>query len=422
MRKIYLSFTCCLFTFFFVTAQVPGATTARYQLNNSGTDVGPNTYNATLSLTTGTTNRFNAANTAIALTAGLSSGTLPIGLVTATQNDFSIGFWFKTAMTGATGAQWYSGTSLVDGEVGGVTNDWGISLIDGGKVCFGVGNPDITIKSTTSSYNNNAWHFVTATRNKTAGTIILYVDGVNVASSSGINTGILNAPAVIGLGRSSAVSSGGYTGSLDDIIVYNRVLSAVDVSNAYTALSLLALPLKWVSFAGDISSNAVTLRWEVASVINNDRFEIEHSADGVSFTPAGSIADGDGTSTASGAVAYLFAGPLPAGNTHYYRIRQVDKDGSASLSKTIKLMAGHTGLAPFLQSNPVGSELVLINNQGIRVRRMMITDAGGRTSKDVIINANSSIIRLGTADLKPGFYLLRINGDGNTTTLPFIKN
>jgi hypothetical protein len=53
-------------------------------------------------------------------------------------------------------SQWWSGEGLVDGEVAGGMDDFGISLAGNGAA-FGVGNPDTTITST-SAVNDGQWH------------------------------------------------------------------------------------------------------------------------------------------------------------------------------------------------------------------------------------------------------------------------
>src|SRR6185503_10779818 len=114
-------------------------------------------------------------------------------------------------------------------EVCGGTTDWGTAMIHGGKVCMWTGNPDLTIKST-SSYNDGNWHFLTAVRNKAAGSIILYVDGGQVATTTATTTSALTAPSFLGLGKNPCANSAMFTGSLDDIIVYSRVLTATEIN------------------------------------------------------------------------------------------------------------------------------------------------------------------------------------------------
>ena len=117
-----------------------------------------------------------------------------------------------------------------------VANDFGVSLRSDGKILAGVGGTsDTTIVSTTGGYNNGAWHHVVFTRNKTTGALLLYIDGVAQGSATG-STASLTAAANINFGR---IQSGGnfYAGSMDEIAVYNVVLTPAIVTAHYVAAS-----------------------------------------------------------------------------------------------------------------------------------------------------------------------------------------
>lgn len=145
------------------------------------------------------------------------------------SDDFTIEFWVKTSMASPTGANWYNGAGLVDGEVTGVTNDYGVSLLNG-KAAFGVGNPDVTIQSTTT-INNGAWHHIAATRLRSSGLMLLYVDGVQQASSSGTTTSTTSQTAATNL-RLGGIQTGAayFTGQLDEVRLWNTVRSAAAIS------------------------------------------------------------------------------------------------------------------------------------------------------------------------------------------------
>lgn len=418
LRTVLVNAALTLFVSF-LHAQVPATPNAKYRLdNNTATDYGASSYNGSLSGTSASVSRIGEANKALSFAGSSSTGTLPSGLVTALQNDFTVGFWFKTNMIANTGAQWYNGNSLVDGEVGGVTNDWGICLIDAGKVCFGVGNPDITIKSPLT-YNNNAWHFVTATRNKAGGTIILYVDGLQVASSTGINTGILNAPSVIGLGRSSAISSGSYTGAMDDVVTYNRVLSGAEVTSLYTAYLLVALPVKWLSFTGSATDKQIMLRWQVEQTTELDYFQPEYSLDGNQFS-ALPITPADRSYVTGQTASYAAQLEKPLGNGWLFRIKQVDKDGNFSYSKTIRVTNTSGVHNVSLAANPVGSTLVVVNKSNNKINRIKITNESGQVVISRIIDNNEKINSVSVAQLTPGYYVMTVDGSDNSR-IPFIK-
>lgn len=421
MNKIIFFLLSAVSLPFILKSQVPAGAVAKYPLDNSAIDIGGNNYNGSLTATAGTTNRFGTSNKATAFTAGSSVASLPLELVTALIDDFSIGFWFRTTMNAASSSQWYGGNSLVDAEVCGGAGDWGTALIDGGKVCMGIGNPDITIKSTAAGYNDGNWHFVTVTRNKASGSIILYMEGVQVASSSGTNTGVLSAPTSIRLGSNPCAPTCVYTGSLDDIIFYNRVLSSTEVTNLYNNLNSFVLPLRWISFTGELQANQARLRWQVEARENNERFEIEHSTDGNSFSIKGTVPDGVGITTVPGISVYTYLDDVLESGNHFYRIRQVDADGRYTLSKTIQLKADHKIASLYLRTNPVTDELVLVNGHQIKVLRLQVVDMSGRILMVRQMQSTDAVIITSVGKLKPGYYQLRVRSIHGDMTIPLIK-
>ena len=277
---------------------------------------------------------------------------------------------------------------------------------------MGIGNPDLTIKST-ATYNNGIWHFVTATRNEAAATIILYVDGVQVATTSGTTTVALTAPAFIGLGRNPCSASAVYTGSLDDVILYNRVLSGVEVGNLYNFYNGAVLPLHWISWNAVISGNHTYLKWETEKTINNDHFEIQRSADGINFSIIGTVAAGNDVNT--------FTDASPVTGNNFYHIRQVDKDGKYSWSTIVKVSFQAKPSGVYLQTNPVAGELVLVNSGQILIQRVQVTDISGRVVIDQPLYSNNAIIKVPAQKLRVGYYLLKISTPESNTTIRLVK-
>jgi hypothetical protein len=151
-----------------------------------------------------------------------------------TFNDMSVEFWFKSAQGsggGTPGDQWWWGASLVDADTSsGSGNDWGISLFANGQVAAGIGNPDTTITSVSGGYNNNAWHYVVFTRSS-AGSMKLYIDGVQVAYGTG-PTSARDGGAEPRIGR-TATGGNPYVGALDEIAFYTSVLPPLTIADHY---------------------------------------------------------------------------------------------------------------------------------------------------------------------------------------------
>jgi len=148
------------------------------------------------------------------------------------ETDFTIVFWLRTTTTGG-GPNWYSGRGLVDGEMGGSANDFGVALV-GAKIGFGIGNPDLTLPSV-KSVNNGAWHQVAVTRSSSSGAMKIYVDGALDSSTTG-PTGARTAPAALRIGSIQTGTANGYlSGSISDVAFYDQVLTADQIATFYSA-------------------------------------------------------------------------------------------------------------------------------------------------------------------------------------------
>jgi hypothetical protein len=182
---------------------------------------------------------------------GSSGYTLLPQLIGST--NFSIVFWVRTAATGGT-PNWYNGEGLVDGDVSGVANDFGIALV-GGKVGFGIGNPDTTLTSV-KSVDDNVWHQVIATRDAGSGAMIIYIDGALDSSLTG-PAGARTASSNLKLG---GIASGGgfFNGSLSDVTMYQRVLATNQVATLYSAATGLFYN---VTLTNSWSSGKLVLGW-----------------------------------------------------------------------------------------------------------------------------------------------------------------
>ena len=153
------------------------------------------------------------------------------------STDFSIELWFKSTQgVGATpDLEWPNYAPMVDANVSGTNNDFGISLSAAGTVYAGIGGGtgDVTIKSAASGYNNGNWHYVVLTRTGT--TFKLYVDNATVVNGTANNAAALTTPPSITFGRSAAGTIRWYAGNLDEIAFYNTVLTPTKIAAHYAA-------------------------------------------------------------------------------------------------------------------------------------------------------------------------------------------
>ncbi len=113
------------------------------------------------------------------------------------------------------------------------------------------------------------------------------------------------------------------------------------------------LPVTLTSFTATPQADAVLLRWATASELNNKEFVVERSADGRQYRALQTLA-GRGTVLTASAYAATDAQPLPG--LSYYRLRQVDLNGTSSYSPAVSVSRATASAA---YPNPTADVLTL---------------------------------------------------------------
>jgi hypothetical protein len=126
--------------------------------------------------------------------------------------------------------------------------------------------------------------------------------------------------------------------------------SGPDTNNAMTlipqtALCTLdlrsALPVVLTSFTATAVTNRARLNWATASEHLSGRFDVERSYDGAAFVPVGSVA-ATGTTTRPNNYSFVDEAPSPNGGIVYYRLHQIDTDGTTTYSQVQSLSFAST--------------------------------------------------------------------------------
>ncbi len=95
-----------------------------------------------------------------------------------------------------------------------------------------------------------------------------------------------------------------------------------------------SVPVELTSFNAAINDGVVNLIWQTATETNNKSFEIQRSTNNKTFETLGSVG-GAGTSTEKH--NYSFKDNSPINGKNYYRLKQIDFDGSINLSKVVEV-------------------------------------------------------------------------------------
>ena len=144
-------------------------------------------------------------------------------------DDFTISFFFRTTDVGGGSdgdRRWFLGKGLVDGEIPGIVRDFGVSFISHGYISAGTGDPE-TFVSSGPGHNDGRWHHVAFTRSRASGEITLFVDGAPVDRARG-SKARLDSPRKLSIGA-MLPGGGAFTGDIDEVRFYDRVLGEAEV-------------------------------------------------------------------------------------------------------------------------------------------------------------------------------------------------
>ncbi len=176
------------------------------------------------------------------------------------------------------------------------------------------------------------------------------------------------------------------------------------------------LPVQLASFTAERQGpDRAVLRWTTASERNSARFVVERSADGLAFEEAGQVAAA-GTSTRPR--AYAWPDPQPLRTLVYYRLRQLDQDGTATLSPVVALAPPSAAAAQAtLRPNPAPTGAAYVDLRGLagQALAVQVRDVMGRVvaQQAYTPTVDADLLRLDIpAGAAPGVYLVSVQGAG----------
>ena len=181
--------------------------------------------------------------------------------------------------------------------------------------------------------------------------------------------------------------------------------------NVPTPFNFGTLPVKFINVSATLLNKTTSIvKWTVATpTINSDKFDIESSADGQNWDIAGTI-----KITNSNQGSYQFQDDHLPGKIIYYRIREVDIDGTAIYSNVAVIHDSNNDNLFSIFPNPANS-YVTINApaSGIGKTQIILYDAAGRLLLSFLMTGTSGNIN--TSNLSNGVYLFKIINNGNTS-------
>lgn len=213
------------------------------------------------------------------------------------------------------------------------------------------------------------------------------------------------------------LGNGGATGTTSNGTIISQAAPLVSIFNAFTLASSNfsnPLPVTLTGFTCGLNkNNVVEITWETQSELNNNYFEVERSVNGSSFESTGKQVKGAGTSNQKRAYS-LTDGNAPAG-TVYYRLKQVDLDGTTSYTEICSVFN------PARQEiraypNPVTGGQFEIRLNGRTFNSISLHDVTQK-QVDVPYKVDTEKISVNVSSLASGIYIVELMLDQRVVTL-----
>jgi hypothetical protein len=168
-----------------------------------------------------------------------------------------------------------------------------------------------------------------------------------------------------------------------------------------------ALPVSLKSFKANALPNANQLSWTTSSETNNKGFEIQRSMGNTNdFKTIGFVGTKAKQGNSEAEISYSFEDAnVKAGQTHYYRLNQVDFDGKSVLSSVKSIKPGSIESNLNVYPNPSQGSFTVNTGSNSGKLNIFVMDNTGRIVNQ-FMNVSTSNTRIN--NLKKGFYTLKI--------------
>lgn len=190
------------------------------------------------------------------------------------------------------------------------------------------------------------------------------------------------------------------------------------------SLNCSTLPVELLSLEATARSPVIDVSWATATERDADHYEVQRSADNETFTTIGKVAAAGNAQYQSN---YLFVDEAPLQGVNYYRLRQVDRDGTGEYTKTVVAFMGQgADSRPVIFPNPAKEVLNVVFNTPLEGSAVLyVQDALGRavTQSTVVLLRGERTAVIPTPSLARGWYHLRIVQANGAVTLTqgFVK-
>lgn len=187
------------------------------------------------------------------------------------------------------------------------------------------------------------------------------------------------------------------------------------------------MPVKLIKFSGQrLDATQVQLNWTTSAESNNDYFGVQRSTNpAAGFETIGSV-KGKGNSAEN--VTYQFADPNTETGYTYYRLKQVDFDGTFAYSQIIAIKGYSEELTVKAFPNPGFQKDLTFQVSGVKSGESLsvsVFDARGVAlyqNTNYVLGANQQIFLSTLPSLRAGSYYVQIKTSHQQASTTFIIN
>lgn len=180
------------------------------------------------------------------------------------------------------------------------------------------------------------------------------------------------------------------------------------------------VPVTLIDYNVNVVGKDVALNWSTAQEINNSHFVIERSIDNVTFERVTEV-QGVGNSSERTDYSAMDFNP-PVAGTVYYRLTQVDFDGTEEVVGIEAVNLGSASNIVF-SPNPANGRVEVTIPEGMVEGSVQITDLSGKVIIEKSLDNNvNNIVIVDVAALRPGTYFITVGNNAEVHTSRIIKN
>ncbi|GGA86932.1 S8 family serine peptidase [Puia dinghuensis] len=166
-------------------------------------------------------------------------------------------------------------------------------------------------------------------------------------------------------------------------------------------------PVMTLSFTAVNSGGDGLLQWSTTEAYGIIRFVIEKSTDSIHFTALDSVA---AAGNGAGLHSYQYTDTHLDTGTNYYRLREVNQNGSYTYSPVRSVQGPSGGVV--IYPNPVPHALIHINTAA-NARRVRLIDVAGKVILEEELKGTLNTLHVGS--VATGIYFLQVDTDSGVT-------